>query len=67
MKAAIYMLCSLLQPMKAHPEYVAAMLAHYDYEEYVIMRMQGPGCAVKVGNGQSLSSIGHQEETGLLY
>ncbi len=53
--------------MKAHPEYVAAMLAHYDYEEYVTMRMQGPGCAVKVGNGQSLSSIGHQEETELLY
>lgn len=43
------------------------MHAHDDCEERVTIRMQGPGCAIKVGNGQSLSCIGYQDNTGLLF
>ncbi len=39
-----------LQPKKAHPEYVAAMLAHDDDDkECVMMHTQGPGCAGRIG------------------
>lgn len=55
--------------MKAHPGYVAAMHAHDDCEECVTICMQGPGCAIKVENGQSLSRtlLGYQDNIGLLF
>ncbi len=38
-----------MQPKKAHPEYVAAMLAHGDDDKDVVMTYtQGPGCAVRI-------------------
>lgn len=45
------------------------MHAHDDCEECVTLCMQGPGCAIKLGDDQSLSCIllGYQDNIGLLF